>query len=153
MSDQSVVNFYSVSDEYGEFSNFAAYSFKLKGKRWPTSEHYFQGQKFQDAGHREEVRKAKTPMIAARLGRDRKKKLRRDWESIKDNVMRDAVMAKFTQHDDLREMLLATGEAKLVEHTTNDDYWGDGGDGSGKNMLGRILMEVREKLRKEECVE
>ncbi|TWU49278.1 NADAR family protein [Rubripirellula reticaptiva] len=150
MTDQSVINFYSVSDEYGEFSNFAAYSIKLKGKRWPTSEHYFQGQKFQDAGHREEVRKAKTPMIAARLGRDRKKKLRRDWESIKDNVMRGAVMAKFSQHDDLRELLLATGQAKLVEHTTNDAYWGDGGDGSGRNMLGRILMEIRDKLRVQE---
>ncbi|GAA5505507.1 NADAR family protein [Novipirellula caenicola] len=148
MPEPNVIHFYSVNDEYGEFSNFAAYSIKLKGKRWPTSEHYFQAQKFQHDGHREEVRKAKTPMIAARLGRDRKKKLRRDWESIKDNVMRDAVMAKFTQHDDLRERLLATGNAKLVERTANDDYWGDGGDGSGKNMLGRILMEVREKLRK-----
>ena len=151
MSQQSVIHFYSVNDEYGEFSNFAAYCIKLKGKRWPTSEHYFQGQKFQDAGHREEVRKAKTPMIAARLGRDRKKKLRRDWDSIKDNVMRDAVMAKFTQHNELRELLLATGNAKLIEHTANDDYWGDGGDGSGKNMLGRILMEVREKMREQEA--
>ena len=147
MTDQSIINFYSVSDEYGEFSNFAAYSIKLKGKRWPTSEHYFQGQKFQDAGHREEVRRAKTPMLAARIGRDRKKKLRRDWESIKDNVMREAVMAKFTQHDAVRELLLATGQAKIVEHTANDAYWGDGGDGSGQNMLGRILMEVRAKLR------
>ena len=153
MSDQNVINFYSVSDEYGEFSNFAGYSIELKGKYWPTSEHYFQGQKFQDAGHREEVRKAKTPMIAARLGRDRKKKLRRDWESIKDNVMRDAVMAKFTQHDDLRELLLATGDAKLVEQTENDDYWGDGGDGSGKNMLGRILMEVRAKSHEQESAQ
>ena len=147
MTDQSIIYFYSVSDEYGEFSNFAAYSIKLKGKRWPTSEHYFQGQKFQDAGHREEVRRAKTPMLAARIGRDRKKKLRRDWESIKDNVMREAVMAKFTQHDAVRELLLATGQAKIVEHTANDAYWGDGGDGSGQNMLGRILMEVRAKLR------
>ena len=85
-------------------------------------------------------------MIAARLGRDRKKKLRRDWESVKNNIMRDAVMAKFNQHEELRDILLATGKATLVEHTTNDAYWGDGGDGSGKNMLGRILMEVREKL-------
>jgi len=87
-------------------------------------------------------------MIAARLGRDRKKKLRRDWESAKDNVVRDAVLAKFTQHDDLRLILLDTDNAILVEQTSNDSYWGDGGDGSGKNMLGRILMEVREKLRK-----
>ena len=86
-------------------------------------------------------------MLAARMGRDRKRKLRRDWESVKVNVMREAVLAKFTQHDDLRELLLSTGDAKIVEHTERDDYWGDGGDGRGKNMLGRILMDVREKLR------
>lgn len=151
MADQQVINFYNVNDEYGEFSNFAAFSIKLKGKRWPTSEHYFQAQKFQNSAHQEEIRKAKTPMIAARLGRDRKKKLRRDWESVKDNVMREAVTAKFTQHDELRAILLATGEAKLIEHTTNDAYWGDGGDGSGRNMLGRTLMEVRERLRAQEA--
>ena len=148
--DLEVINFYSESDEYGCFSNFAAYSLKLKGKRWPTSEHYFQAQKFKDDGHQAEIRKAKSPMIAARLGRDRKKKLRRDWESVKDNVMREAVLAKFTQHNELREILLETGDAKLIEHTSNDSYWGDGGDGSGRNMLGRILMEVREKLKEDE---
>lgn len=61
--------------------------------------------------------------------------------------MRQAVRAKFTQHDDIRAILLATGDAKLVEHTDNDAYWGDGGDGSGKNLLGQILMEVRDELR------
>ena len=147
MADQQVINFYSVNDAYGEFSNFAAFPITLQGKRWPTSEHYFQAQKFQNSAHQKEIVKAKTPMIAARLGRDRKKRLRRDWESVKDNVMREAVTAKFAQHDELREILLATGQAKLVEHTTNDGYWGDGADGSGKNMLGRILMEVRERLR------
>lgn len=86
-------------------------------------------------------------MEAARMGRSRKKPLRKDWESVKDQIMRKAVLAKFTQHDDLQELLLSTGDAKLVEHTTNDSYWGDGSDGSGKNMLGRILMEVREQLR------
>ena len=47
-------------------------------------------------------------------------------------------------------MLLGTGEATLVEHTSNDAYWGDGGDGSGKNMLGQILMKIRDELRVEE---
>ena len=61
--------------------------------------------------------------------------------------MHEAVLAKFTQHADLREILLGTGDAKIVEHTENDAYWGDGGDGSGKNMLGQILMRVREELR------
>jgi ribA/ribD-fused uncharacterized protein len=86
-------------------------------------------------------------MLAARWGRDRKRKLRRDWESVKVNVMREAVLAKFTQHRDLRELLMSTGDATIVEHTDHDDYWGDGGDGRGKNMLGRILLDVRRALR------
>ena len=145
----NVVNFYGTGDEFGEFSNFAAYPITLDGERWPTSEHYFQAQKFDDQGYRQQIRKANSPMIAARLGRSRKQKLRRDWESVKVGVMRAAVMAKFTQHQELRALLLSTGDAKLVEHTENDDYWGDGGDGSGKNMLGRILMHVRDALRAE----
>lgn len=146
MTDGDTINFYSVSDDYGEFSNFAAYPIELDGQRWPTSEHYFQAQKFENKSHQKEIRTTKSPMVAARLGRDRKKKLRRDWESVKVDIMRKAVTAKFSQHDDLRQLLLSTGDAKLVEHTTNDAYWGDGGDGSGRNMLGRILMEVRQQL-------
>jgi len=144
---QAVINFYSVSDEHGCFSNFAAYPITLDGERWPTSEHYFQAQKFDDATHREAIRNAKSPMIAARMGRDRKQPIRQDWESVKAAIMTDAVRAKFTQHDDLRAILLATGDAKIVEHTKNDPYWGDGGDGSGRNMLGQILMQIRLELR------
>jgi N-glycosidase YbiA len=61
--------------------------------------------------------------------------------------MRKAVLAKFVQHDDIRQILLSTADAIIIEHTEKDSCWGDGGDGSGKNMLGQILMEVREELR------
>jgi ribA/ribD-fused uncharacterized protein len=60
--------------------------------------------------------------------------------------MREAILAKFRQHDDLRLVLLATGNAEIVEHTERDAYWGDGGDGRGRNILGRILMSVRDEL-------
>ena len=143
------IHFYSVSDEFGVFSNFAPYPIKVDGKIWPTSEHYFQAQKFLDDDVKEKIRKAKSPMIAARMGRDRSKPLRRDWEKVKDDVMRTAVRAKFMQHDDLKKTLIDTGDAIIVEHTDNDSYWGDGGDGSGKNMLGRILMQVRADLQSE----
>jgi ribA/ribD-fused uncharacterized protein len=86
-------------------------------------------------------------MIAARLGRSRKKKLRRDWDSARIDIMRVALRAKFEQHDELRALLLSTGEAKLVEHTDNDGFWGDGGNGSGQNMLGQLLMQLRAELR------
>lgn len=141
--------FYRCGDEFREFSNFAPYPIILDGRRWPTAEHYFQAAKFSDKSDQEAVRKANTPLLAARLGRDRKRKLRRDWESAKVGVMKKAVLAKFSQHEDLRVLLLSTNESKIVEHTEHDRYWGDGGDGRGRNMLGRILMEVRNELRKD----
>ena len=147
MATDSVVKFYRQGDAFGEFSNFAAFPVRLKGVEWPTTEHYFQAQKFAGTPHEEEVRGAGTPTIAARIGRDRSRPLRPDWEAVKDDVMREAVRAKFQQHPSLRSLLLSTGHAYLIEHTRNDAYWGDGGDGTGKNMLGRILMEVREDLR------
>ena len=145
--DVEEIRFYSVSEANGEFCNFAPFPIVLHGKTWPTSEHYFQAMKFEKPADREAVLKAKTPMEAARMGRDRKRKLRRDWESVKDNVMREVVMAKFTQHPELAALLLATGQAQLIEHTANDNYWGDGGDGRGQNKLGKILMQVRNQLR------
>ena len=143
-----VIKFYKVKEQFGCFSNFAAYPVELDGKVWPTSEHYFQAQKFAGTGFEEEIRRAGSPMIAARMGRDRSKPLRADWERVRDEVMRRAVLAKFTQHAELRDILLATGDAMLVEHTRNDSYWGDGGDGRGRNMLGQILVSVREELRR-----
>jgi ribA/ribD-fused uncharacterized protein len=143
----AVINFYSTAGEYGCFSNFSPHPVFLNGKRWPTSEHFFQAMKFEGTEHEEQVRMARKPMEAANMGRDRKRPLRRDWEAVKEAVMLDALRAKFTQHDDLKAVLLGTGDAALVEHTANDSYWGDGGDGSGKNRLGQLLMRLREELR------
>lgn len=140
------IEFYSVGDNYGEFSNFALFPISLDKKVWPTSEHYFQAQKFENKAYQEKIRKAKNPGMAAKMGRDRKQKLRRDWESVKVSVMFKALEAKFTQHVELKMLLLETGDAKLVEHTVNDSYWGDGGNGSGKNMLGQLLMKLRGSL-------
>jgi ribA/ribD-fused uncharacterized protein len=118
----SVINFYRISDDYGCFSNFSPHPIVLKGKTWPTSETYFQAQKFAGTPDEEEVRLAKSPMVAARMGRSRKGPLRPDWDAVKDRIMHEVVLAKFTQHADLRETLLGTGNAKIVEHTENDAY-------------------------------
>jgi hypothetical protein len=139
--------FYSASGDHGGFSNFSAHPVLLKGKRWPTSEHYFQAQKFPGTPHESEILRASSPGAAARMGRDRRRPLRPDWEAVKDGVMLDVIRAKFTQHEELKTLLLSTGEEELIEHTSRDHYWADGGDGSGKNMLGKILMKVRQELR------
>ncbi|WP_439126905.1 NADAR family protein [Photorhabdus africana] len=145
----NAIYFYKVNEPYGYFSNFSKHGLAVNGVYWPTVEHYFQAKKFFDFNIRENIRKLNLPRDAANAGRDRKKPLRTDWEEVKDNIiMRFAVLEKFKQHKEIREILLSTGNARLIEHTKNDFYWADGGDGSGKNMLGIILMEVREQLKK-----
>lgn len=143
------IQFYHVNDEYGCFSNFASFPIRVDGKVWPTSEHYFQAQKFEDEGYRAKIRAEKSPMVAARMGRDRKFKIRRNWDSIRDDVMYKAIRAKFEQHEEIRKMLIETGDAKLIEHTENDSYWADGGDGSGENRLGELLMKLRADFKKD----
>lgn len=143
--NHDVIHFYLANGHYGCFSNFSRHRVFLKGKSWPTSEHYFQAQKFPHTEHEEHIRLAGKPMIAANMGRDRSRPLRQDWEDVKDDIMREVVIAKFTQNKALTSTLLDPGDATIVEHTTNDRYWADG---SGKNMLGIILMEVRNAIRK-----
>jgi N-glycosidase YbiA len=142
------IYFYGTDDTYGSFSNFSQHGFELDGLYWTTSEHYFQAQKFVGTAHLEQIRVVKTPRDAARMGRDRKRPLRPDWEEVKDDIMRKAVLQKFETHGDIREVLLSTDDAPIVENAPRDYYWGCGKDGSGKNMLGQILMEVRAILRK-----
>lgn len=148
MEEQETIYFYSNHEEpYGCFSNFSRHGFTLDDKYWPTSEHYFQAQKFADEAAREQVRRQKSPKLAAQEGRDRKNPLRRDWEQVKDEIMHRAVLKKFESHPDIKAVLLATGEKKLVENAPSDYYWGCGADGSGLNKLGLILMQVRSELK------
>ena len=64
--------------------------------------------------------------------------------------MRRCVLKKFETHTDIRKLLLATGDEEIIEATSEDYYWGCGTDGTGENMLGKILMDVREDLRRRE---
>jgi N-glycosidase YbiA len=143
------IRFYRVKDPHGSFSNFAPYPIELDDVVWPTSEHYFQAQKFLDPAIQARFCALASAMEVAQLGRDRSLPLRPDWEAVKDSVMYRVLRAKFGQHPALQAQLLATGNAVLIEHTRNDRYWADGGDGSGQNKLGLLLMQVRAELRGE----
>lgn len=143
------IKFYSTNGDYGYMSNFYVAQINLKGKDWKTTEHYFQAQKFAGTKWETKVRNTGRAAEAAKMGRRKDLPLRRDWESVKDSIMKEALIAKFNQHNDLKSKLLSTGDAKLIEHTENDSYWADGGNGSGKNMLGILLMEIREELKNE----
>jgi ribA/ribD-fused uncharacterized protein len=145
----NTIYFYATGDEYGYMSNFARYPINIDGKKYKTTEHYFQSQKFAGTKYEAQIMNAGGPKDAANMGRDRSFPLRSDWESVKYNVMEKAVFAKFRQHKDIQEKLLATGDLKIVENTTSDLVWGCGTNGSGKNLLGKILENVRSELRAE----
>jgi len=140
----SEIRFYGNLGEYGFLSNFYEAPFKLDGDTWPTVEHYFQAVKTFDETDRRRIRDATNPAKAKSMGR--KVLLRKDWEGIKQDVMRKALRAKFSIPE-LREQLLATGDAKLIEAAPRDYYWGAGAKGTGKNRLGVLLAEIRDELK------
>jgi ribA/ribD-fused uncharacterized protein len=141
------IKFYKTKEPYGCFANFSRHGIELDGFYWPTTEHYFQAQKFAGTEYFHQVRLAETPRIAADLGRNRSFPLRKDWEQVKDDVMRKAVLKKIESFEEIRSLLISTGDEEIIEDSPIDYYWGCGSNGTGKNMLGKILMEVREKVK------
>lgn len=146
--EKNKIYFYTVKEKYGFLSNFSPHSIYLESKIWPTVEHWFQAKKFEGINDKyvEKIRKASSPFQAKQLGNTLEIPIRPDWEDIKESIMKQGLIAKFTQHPDLKKKLLDTGDSELIEHTSKDFYWADGGDGSGKNRLGYLLMEVRQEL-------
>lgn len=142
--------FWENEDEYGCFSNFYPSLILVDGKEWATVEHYFQAQKTELPELREEVRCAATPLAAKRLGR--KLEIRGDWEELKYAVMCHGLRKKFDQHPDLKKVLVGTGDAEIYEDSPFDKIWGTGqrgGVGTGQNLLGKALMQIREEYRSE----
>jgi len=144
------IQFYEAYDDFGFLSNFALAAIEIDGVKWPSSEHFYQAQKFNDPQIQDLIRLASTPDEAFRLSREYAQFVKSDWMAVRDSVMRNVVAAKFTQNPSYAYQLVATAEQVLTEHSHKDAYWGDGGDGSGRNELGKILMDVRSKLAQQE---
>ena len=144
------IKFYNRDEPFYEFTNFHPCPVYIDGEMWPTTEHYCQAQKFIGTPYVDRVRRLHHPREAFQLSREPKvsRWRRSDWESVKDDVMLKALRAKFSdQNPKLLSLLLSTGDKTLIEHTSNDSYWGDGGDGTGSNKLGQLLMQVQSELR------
>lgn len=136
----------SFRGDFGFLSNFYGASVWVGGERYPSVEHAYQAAKTSNPETKKMIREAKSPGIAKKLGYACR--LRDDWESCKVNIMLDLVREKF-RNPLLRELLLATGDATLVEgNTWNDRFWGVC-RGEGKNHLGIILMQIRQECRDE----
>ena len=139
--------------DYYFLSNFAPAQVTLDGMKYPTVEHAYQAAKTLDPQERERILGASTPDLARKMGR--KLNQRPDWPEVKVKIMQDLVWQKFDSRPDLEKLLLATKDSELAEENTwHDNFWGDCRCSrcaklTGQNWLGRILMEVRERLRQE----
>lgn len=140
------------TNEFTFLSNFHPSPITYQGREWPTVEHAFQAQKTLFEGERELIRSAQTPGKAKRLGR-KVSFLRPDWEEVKADIMHELLLLKFTQNRELMEKLVDTGHAHLVEgNGWHDNTWGDCtcdrcSGIQGKNLLGKLLMKVREHIQ------
>lgn len=139
------IKFYKSEPPYGYLNNFDLNPINIYNHTWRTVEHAYQAQKCLDTDEYLEILNADTPRIARNLGQ--KVKIRSDWDKIKYDIMFECVLAKFTQHKELQDLLLSTDDEEIIEDSPIDYYWGCGKDGSGKNMLGKILMQVRTIIR------
>ena len=139
--------FYNEWEPFGELCNYYVRDIVVDGVTWPAVEHYYQAQKTLDPAYREKIRLAPTPADAKALGNSPECVYRQDWDTWKLMAMRKALFAKFTQHQDLRKLLLGTGDQVLHENSMVDYYWGIGEKGNGLSMLGKLLMALREELR------
>ena len=141
------IKFKKVRDPHGHMSNFFKTQIIYDSRVYETSEHLYQSLKHVGTDHEKAVATANTAWAAMGLGRSSPSTMRPDWEQVKDDVMRVVVCLKYAQNHELARQLVDTGDAVLIEHGFHDKYWADGGDGSGRNMLGLILMETREIMK------
>ena len=151
-TDQQV--FFYEQDFY-VLSNFSAFRVQWKGIDFDTSEHAYHWEKFRDhpdawntvGSISEQIRSASSAHAAFKLAEICKPLRRPDWNEVKADIMRGILKAKVDQHEYVKRKLLETGTRELVEDSWRDDFWGWGPNKDGKNMLGRIWMEIRDELQ------
>lgn len=138
------IYFSSTITTFGYLSNFYPCTFDYFGITWKSSEHAYQGMKAVNESGRKWVSEAPNAGVAKKRGRE--VVMRGDWESAKVSIMKAVVTAKFLQNPALLANLIATENAYLVEYAPwGDTFWGVNKEYRGKNMLGKILMEVRDE--------
>lgn len=149
------IRFYRSNEKpYGVFSNLFRRTVIFEGTEFPTAEHAYQAGKARKEAVRDWILSAPTPSLVAMAAHGLYTwDIVPNWSKMKFDRMREVLRAKYTQHEDLRALLLSTGEARLVESCRTDNLvnrtWGEV-NGKGLNMLGVLLMEIRTELRQTE---
>ncbi|WP_082845409.1 NADAR family protein [Paraburkholderia caribensis] len=145
------IRFYRANEKpYGAFSNLYKRDIEFEGTVFPTAEHAYQAGKARKPQVREWLLAAPSPSLLAMAAHGLYVwDIAPEWSKTKFDRMKRVLTAKYSQHDDLRKLLLGTGDAVLIETATVDNavnrLWGEV-NGKGQNKLGQLLMEVRDEL-------
>lgn len=149
---QADISFYRANEKpYGAFSNLFRRPMEFEGRVYPTAEHAYQAGKARKDDVREWILSAPTPSLVAMAAHGLYTwDIAPEWSRTKFDRMRKVLKAKFSQHEDLKQLLLSTGNSRLVEAGRTDNAvnrtWGEV-NGKGQNMLGVLLMDVRDEIR------
>ncbi len=141
--------YFSADDESQLISRVGLFPFLLDDEVWQTVEHYYQATKFINPAYKQKIRAAITPEAARKLGKAWLQRKIPNWKDVQTTAMTRAVYTQAKTHAELRERLLASGDETLVENSQYDYFWGCGRDHRGHNHYGKVLMNVRAKLREE----
>lgn len=148
LNDANIIRFYRANGPYKEFTNLFKREIEFEGRTFACSEYAYGYGKFRDKTIADWVMTAPAPHLVSILIHNLFAwDISEGWAAKKVDRMRQVLEAKFTQHPDLKAKLLATGDKLILEDSKMDSFWGNGKKGTGKNMLGQLLMELRTKLR------
>lgn len=131
--------------EFYVFSNFSSFAVEWKGRLYPTSEHAYHSEKFENEVTKEQIRSCRSAHDALKLAWSIKDQYRADWQDIKVSIMEEILKAKLEQHPYIKRKLLESGNREIVEDSWKDDFWGWGPNKDGQNQLGKIWMKLREE--------
>ena len=143
------VDFYKEFGDLGYLANYSNHGFYKDGVYYKTVEHYYQSKKFNDKELVKKIIECDTPKEASNIGRDRGNIRIDNFKDKKLDVMYEGVLEKFRQNSDIRAKLIETRNQEIREMTTKENYWGIGPNLDGENHIGKILMKVRDKVKKE----
>ncbi len=151
VSIRDEIRFYRANEKpYGVFSNLFRRPIFFEGIEFLTAEHAYQAGKARKQAVRDWILSAPSPALVAMAAHGLYTwDIAPGWSKTKFERMKAVLLAKYSQHEDLKQLLLGTGSARLIESATVDNtvnrLWGEV-NGVGKNMLGNLLMEVRAEL-------
>lgn len=131
--------------EFYVFSNYSSFMLEWKGKLYPTSEHAYHSEKFEDESMKEQLRNTRSAHDSQVFANKNTDKRRKDWDDVKLGIMKEILKAKVSQHPYVMKKLIESGNKELIEDSWRDAFWGWGPNRDGENHLGKLWMEIRDE--------